>query len=158
MKNYVPGFSEELLYFGRQGKPFLKNGVQFNISHGGNYIVLAVSCDCDGVGVDVEPIREMDYYRNILPYAMSEGERRFVGSDAKRAACILTRKESLFKCLGEGVEDPGDMPDVISDTVPFAGHIIRLDSTGSDAHIFSVAWRKAGTDDIQKIRNFTVFI
>ena len=87
MKQYLPGFSEKLIAFGREGKPFLPGGVPFSISHGGNYAVLAWCEGAEGVGVDVEPIRDMEYYRPILPHFMT----------------IWTRKESLYKCVGEGI-------------------------------------------------------
>ncbi len=143
MKHYVPGFSEERLYYGEQGKPFLRGGMPFSISHGGNFIVLTVCRDAESIGVDVENIREIEWYRDILPCSMTENERMFVGDSANRAVFIWTRKESLFKCSGEVITDISDLPEVIQDRVFFCGHPVVLNSRESDNHIFSVAWRGA---------------
>ena len=142
---FKPGFSEELLRFGAQGKPFLAGGVPFSVSHGGDLIVLAVCEDADGVGVDTEPVREMGYYRDILPVAFSGREQRYIGSDAGKAVRIWTRKECLYKCVGEGIDDISGLPEVIGDEVLFLGHLCRLVSIETDGHIISAACYGADT-------------
>ena len=87
---------------GEQGKPELAGeGPCFNLSHGGNYAVLAVSDD--SVGVDVEPIGEK------IPIAIP---RRFLRPDELawleedlspiRFAQLWTRLESALKADGRG--------------------------------------------------------
>ena len=139
MRRCLPGYSEALLCTGKAGKPFLRDGVPFSISHGGNYIVLAWCAGAEGIGVDAEPIREMEYYQAILPYSMTAKERDAVGGDAGTAVRIWTRKESLYKCVGEGVSDFRELPEVLEDRVLFSGRLCRLKSWEEEDHAFSVA-------------------
>ena len=141
LKQHLPGYSEEMLRTGKEGKPFLPGGPAFSISHGGDFVVLAVDGSSEGIGVDVEPIREMEYYKTILPYAMTDTEKRTVGEDAKCAVRIWTRKESLYKCVGEGVSDFLELPEVLEDQVFFFGKLCRLHSWEREGHMFSVASR-----------------
>ena len=143
MKQYLPGFSEKIIAFGRDGKPFLPGGVPFSISHGGNYVVLAWCEGAEGVGVDVEPIRDMEYYRPILPRFMTMTERSAAGDDARKAVYIWTRKESLYKCIGEGISDFSELPEVLEDDVNFCGMPCRLKSWEKEEHIFSSALRNS---------------
>ncbi len=152
MKHFVPGFSDDLLRFGTQGKPFLENGVPFSISHGGDHVVLAVCEECRGIGVDAEPVREMEYYKDMLPFMMNEAERGFVGGDAHRAVRIWTRKESLYKSVGEGISDVRELPDVREDRVVFAGDVFLLRSMEEDGHSLSIAVHGVGTMPEHTIR------
>ena len=142
MKHCLPGYSASHLRKGPDGKPFLAGGVPFSLSHGGNYIVLAWcedAPDIAGVGVDVEPVRDMAYYQAILPCFMTAEERSTAGGDAAQAVRIWTRKESLYKCSGEGVSDFLQLPPVHHDRVLFQGKPARLTSWEACGHSFSAA-------------------
>ena len=141
LKHQLPGYAEALLYTGADGKPFLKNGTAFSLSHGGDYIVLAWCEGAEGIGVDVEPIREMEYYRAILPFAMAEREITAVGESGREAVRIWTRKESLYKSVGEGVSDLRELPEVLAERMWFLGKPCLLTSWEEDGHSFSVALR-----------------
>ncbi len=144
MREYLPGFSEERLTAGRDGKPFLPGGAAFSVSHGGDYAVLALCEGAAGVGVDVEPIREMAFYREILPRYTTPEEREAVGESAEKAVWVWTRKESLYKCFGEGVSDLGELPAVLEDRAALFGQPCRLRSWGRAGHVFSAAVRGSG--------------
>jgi 4'-phosphopantetheinyl transferase len=103
MEHCIPGWSEARFYTGRDGKPFLLNGVPFSVSHGGDYAAVAWCDGAEGIGIDVEPIREIEYYRDILPYAMTEGEQKQAEGNAAMAVRIWTRKEAYLKMTGEGI-------------------------------------------------------
>ena len=138
-EKHLPGWSESRLYTGKDGKPFLEGGVPFSLSHGGDYIVLAWCAGAEGVGVDVEPVRDMGYYRDILPCAMSVRERKSVGGNAEKAVRVWTRKESLYKCVGEGFSDFSSLPEVLEDRVLFMEKPCRFRSWEETGHVFSVA-------------------
>ena len=77
----------------KNGKP-RKEGVYFNVSHGGEYVVLALAPY--EVGVDVEPVKGTE--EDIFSHIATEEER----------ACddfylVWTLKESLLKCVGSGI-------------------------------------------------------
>ena len=141
MQKYLPGFSEDRLWTGKQGKPFLRGGPAFSISHGGNYVALAWDEKAGGVGVDVEPIGEMEYYQSILPFYTTAEEQKAIGSDARKAVWVWTRKESLYKCVGEGVSDFLELPATLENQIQFFGAPCRLDSWEKEKHMFSVALR-----------------
>ena len=144
MKRYLPGFSEDRLWTGKDGKPFLRGGPAFSVSHGGAYAALAWDENAEGVGVDVEPIQEMGYYQPILPFYATAEEREAVGNDAKKAVWVWTRKESLYKCVGEGVSDFRELPKTLEEHVLFFGMPCRLASREKNGHMFSLALRGAG--------------
>ena len=139
MEHCIPGWSEASFYTGRDGKPFLLNGVPFSVSHGGDYAAVAWCDGAEGIGIDVEPIREIEYYRDILPYAMTEDEQKQAEGNAAMAVRIWTRKESLYKCVGEGFSDFSELPPVLGDRVMFLGLPCRFNSWQEEGHSFSVA-------------------
>ena len=141
MKNCLPGYSEEGLSFGGKGKPFLREGPAFSISHGGDFVVIAWNEEAEGVGIDVEPIRDMEYYRSIIPMFANAEEQQAIGSDASAAARVWTRKESLFKSVGEGVSDLRELPGTLYDHVMLLGVQCAVTSWAEDGHMFSVAIR-----------------
>ena len=141
LKRCLPGYSEALHYMNVNGKPFMRDGVPFSISHGGNYIALAWCEGAGDIGVDVEPIRETEYYRAILPRFMTSGELNAVGENAKDIVRVWTRKESLYKCVGGRISDVRELPEVLEKRVLFGGAECFLSSWEKDGHMFSVALR-----------------
>jgi len=86
------------------GKPYLPGGAFFNLSHSGNYAVLAVS-PCE-VGVDVE---------QVAPYSQAVAEKCFTAPEREwlsRQSCgqaffkLWTGKESVMKATGLGLRMP----------------------------------------------------
>lgn len=91
-----------------QGKPYLKQGPEFNIAHSGAYGVIAVSDR--RIGVDVEVLRPMDNAAGLV--------RRFFSSEEQQQFAALpevwklagffrgwTAKEALLKAVGVGLID-----------------------------------------------------
>ena len=140
MKEHLPGWSVDLLRTGKDGKPFIEGGPAFSISHGGDYVVLAWDDEAESLGVDVEPIQNMDYYRPIISAFATVEEEKAIASDPEKAAWVWTRKESLYKCIGEGFSDMLELPSVLEDRVELAGAIYCLCSRKKDSHMFSLAF------------------
>lgn len=141
LEHCLPGYDEERLRTGRDGKPWLPKGPAFSISHGGDYVVLAWEEGAAGIGVDVEPIRDWAYYEDMLPLYATEVEQKAMGQAADKAIWVWTRKESLYKCVGEGIEDFLELPEVLADEVTFLGKACQLGSWEKEGHLFSVAVR-----------------
>ena len=97
LKKYLP--SEDIKE-SSSGKPYLENGPFFNVSHSGEYVVLAVHPKRD-VGVDIERIKEnkLDGIRFIL----NEEEQKV--ADLETLFLIWSNRESLIKCMGTGIKD-----------------------------------------------------
>ena len=93
------GVSEEgLLREGPEGKLSLPGGPEFNLSHSGDWIVLAL--DPLPLGVDVECL-EPQQLRAALRVSGPE-ERAWLGSDLDRATRLWTWKEARLKATGQG--------------------------------------------------------
>lgn len=87
---------------GQRGKPSLPSAKPFNLSHSGDYAVLAVSSG--SVGVDLERIRPIDWVK-ISARFFHPFERAFLAESADPQAAffwIWTLKESYLKAEGLG--------------------------------------------------------
>ena len=54
--HHVLGIDESALHYGAYGKPYVPGNVEFNLSHGGSWVILA--SDSRPLGVDIEPLQE----------------------------------------------------------------------------------------------------
>lgn len=84
--------------------------VYFNVSHSGDYAVIAVSSDAE-VGVDIEQIRAGRPFSDLARRFYSPGENRWlqsIGSERQAEAfCrIWSVKEAVLKCEGLGLSVP----------------------------------------------------
>lgn len=90
------------------GKPFLPDqpDFHFNLSHSGNWVVLA--CGASAVGVDVECIRSGTDLKAVARRFFSEEEQRYVFAAEnlreQRFFEIWTGKESYLKYSGVGLK------------------------------------------------------
>ncbi len=87
---------------GKRGKPHLPDETPFNITHAGDYAVLALSKQA--VGVDLEWIRPIDWNRIANRFFHPE-ERAYLDESSDPAAgffTIWTLKESYLKAEGFG--------------------------------------------------------
>lgn len=87
---------------GGRGKPSLRSAKPFNLSHSGDYAVLAVSCN--SVGVDLERIRPIDWER-ISARFFHPSEQAYLSQSADPRTAffwIWTLKESYLKAEGLG--------------------------------------------------------
>lgn len=97
--------TDEELVKNPYGKPALKNGgKQFNLSHSGDYVALAV--DVQPVGVDIERIKNAD--PAVAQRCFQKAELAYVFEDNEiadeRFFSIWTLKESLMKATGLGLQ------------------------------------------------------
>ena len=98
----VLGITEKDLSVGEHGKPFCKTSeYRFNLSHSGNYCVLAVFDS--NVGVDIELRRDISV--NTAKRTLTDAEYAFAADDIRSNFFdIWTTKESIYKFLGIGVD------------------------------------------------------
>lgn len=82
------------------GKPYCHDlPLQFNLSHSGDLVVMAVSAR--EIGVDLERLRpvRLDAARRIA----APEELAYIGDSPTRFLQIWTLKEAYFKCIGTGL-------------------------------------------------------
>lgn len=86
------------------GKPYLPGDVFFNLSHSGDYVVLAVA-PCE-VGVDIE--RVTPYSKSIANKCFTAAELEWLSEQACNQAFfkLWTGKESVMKATGLGFRMP----------------------------------------------------
>lgn len=111
LANYT-GVAPQDLVFDRTptGKPVLKNAphpLSFNISHSGDYLVLAV-CAGQALGIDLEQVNERRNWRAIAEryFHPDEIAQLLALPEAEQCANFYYRwtlKEAFFKALGTGI-------------------------------------------------------
>ncbi|MEN6593847.1 MAG: 4'-phosphopantetheinyl transferase superfamily protein [Clostridiaceae bacterium] len=87
---------------GKRGKPFLTDHRPFNITHAGDYAVLALSGET--VGVDLERVRPINWSRVAERFFHPDEQRFLAESDDPQTMFFLiwTLKESYLKAEGQG--------------------------------------------------------
>jgi len=89
-------------------KPFIKNGnqnnLQYNLSHSGDAILLAVAKS--PIGADVEFINHDFGYRDVLADNFSPGEVNYIteADSIHRFFKLWTRKEAITKATAQGLD------------------------------------------------------
>lgn len=136
------GIGEDKLKYNSLGKPYIENGLYFNVSHSKEYIVFAKSKE--KIGIDIELIDENNM--SILDYVFDINEKEYVvkGNDEltsiERLTKLWTIKESVFKASGtEKRIEPRDI--VVSDDkrISFLDEIYNIYTLKEFGHIISIA-------------------
>lgn len=87
------------------GKPYVVDAPAFNLSHSGNYVVLAFSEEPDAkIGVDVEHIKVIDYLK-VGKTVYGEEELQWLAESPDQQLAFFrlwARKESVLKAYGSG--------------------------------------------------------
>lgn len=84
------------------GKPFIDNWFEFNISHSGDFVVFGY--DVSRVGLDIEKIESIDY--NLFIDNFHFEESRFIEKSKSKILDfynIWVKKESILKAIGVGI-------------------------------------------------------
>lgn len=93
--------------YNKLGKPFIKGDKYFNISHSGEYVVLAISDDV--VGIDIENHNrayDESTSERLQKKIMSVNEQKYMMSSENKVEDFVkfwTLKESYLKWTGEGI-------------------------------------------------------
>ena len=102
--NQEPG--ELAFETGPHGKPFLRSGPAFNISHSGKYLALAVRSS-GRVGIDIEVVRDSPDLSALASRYFTESERREIAKSpdgvTRAFFRVWVRKEAFLKATGFGL-------------------------------------------------------
>lgn len=92
---------------GDNKKPYLLGNdgdvLHYNLSHSGNWIVLAVAQS--PLGADVEFVDPAFPFQDILEDNFSREEVDYIGTSTERFFALWTRKEAFLKATGQGLGD-----------------------------------------------------
>lgn len=130
------------VHYSKEGKPFVDGELYFNISHSGDYVVLA---EADSpVGVDVERVADIGINDGLKNIALTEREKLWVKDSLLRFYVVWTRKESLIKCEGGGfISEPNQIETLddenFDEPVNYRGKFYRIESFMLDEHVVSSA-------------------
>lgn len=94
------------------GKPVADNGLHFNLSHSGEYVLFALS-DKE-IGCDIEKSRNINPEK-LGKIVFCDNELLKIKNASDKEQCFFdlwTRKESLLKCIGKGFHQNSKSVDV----------------------------------------------
>lgn len=97
----VHGRSQDEIIVSDNGRPIIE-GLDFNISHSGKYVMMVISDD--KVGCDIERIKGRNY--SVAKRYFSEGEKNYLDESTDKDLSfyrIWTARESYIKYTGEGI-------------------------------------------------------
>ncbi|MCQ2752800.1 MAG: 4'-phosphopantetheinyl transferase superfamily protein [Bacilli bacterium] len=90
----------------RNGKPYLAGQkIYFNLAHGGDYVIAAISEE--KIGVDVESTKREEEIDKLTSYVFNRAEQNGYQQSHHRSMFfyrIWTLKESYIKCVGKGLQ------------------------------------------------------
>ena len=98
MKKILEITDDDIILYNEHGKPFLKEGPFFNISHSRRYAVIAVSEN--KIGIDIEMHQSPS--ERLIDRCFTEDEATFAKLSTKNFQRIWTAKEAVLKLLGTG--------------------------------------------------------
>lgn len=125
-------------YTSENKKPGI-DGIEFNVSHSGNFVAIALSST--KIGIDIERVDEAFEFKKLLPSCFNKQESDFISSgDAlSNFYTLWTRKEALLKATGEGLIDTLPLLNCLSETIDRNGATFRLSTREiQDGYIFSL--------------------
>ncbi len=102
--------TEILIKYSQDNKPYLSTAtnslasIQFNLSHSGDYVVLAASCDrsVKEIGVDIEQINAGVAVNELAEIVFSATEQQIMANSSTNFFKLWTKKEALLKAMGCG--------------------------------------------------------
>lgn len=93
----------EKIKYNTNGRPYLNNNIDFNISHSGEYIICAIS-ETTKLGIDIEKITSIDF--NNFKSVMNREQMTNITNSKKPIKTFFnywTIKESCIKADGKGL-------------------------------------------------------
>ncbi|PWS33751.1 4'-phosphopantetheinyl transferase family protein [Pedobacter paludis] len=122
-------------------------GAEFNISHSGNHLLVAVNVST--IGVDIELIKKDFNFESILETCFNPNEIEVINQSEDKSLKfynLWTRKEALLKATGEGLVDNLSAIDCLSNPVSRNGSGYRIKSFMLDGnYIASLAILSSST-------------
>ena len=128
MDEGISGLAGEWEY-NEYGKPNIKGGLHFSISHCKAGIAVAV--DDQPIGIDIEAIRHAD--EELIERVMNEQERKQIKTD-RDFTRLWTGKEAVVKAQGVGISSFEQLQKVLAENEEWI-----VESVEKENYIYSIA-------------------
>ena len=137
LSGFVQRASASIQFTNSGNKKPAVDGIEFNISHSGNLILVAVGQTA--VGIDIELVMPDFDFSLLLDSSFSARERLHIGSKLSFYE-FWTRKEAVLKASGEGLTDGMNEFECLDNLVLRKGLSYELKTFRTDEqYIFSLA-------------------
>lgn len=153
------GIEEDKLKYNSLGKPYIENGLYFNVSHSKEYIVFVKSKE--KIGIDIELMDENNM--SILDYVFDRDEKEYIEKGKDELTCIerLTKlwtiKESVFKASGtEKKIEPRDIVVTDDKRVSFFNEIYNIYTLKEFGHMITIASANK-YEDIKLVKDKVIY-
>ena len=103
LNEYIGKENVNKIKYVENGKPYIENGIHFNISHSGEYVVIAI--DNNIVGIDIEK-REDRQVDKLIKKVFTNEEQNYIAKQEDKIGVfykLWTLKESYMKYTGKGL-------------------------------------------------------
>ena len=120
------------------GKPRAESGVCFNLSHSGDWVMLAVGEK--EIGCDIEQLRQTDALR-MGRVVYTDAELELLRGSRDRLGCfyaLWTKKEALLKCMGKGFHRAAKTVEVTGDLFAEDGDVFYFKTMAFSDYTVSV--------------------
>ena len=139
--------SKEPVLYKENGKPYFANGPYFNISHSGDYVIMAIANK--EVGVDIEKNKPKDM--SMLLKIFNEAEAKMIKEHAD-FYYLWCAKESLIKCIGGSINHIKEIPSLpLNGLKTFKGKDYQCKTFIYQDHIISITLE--GNEEFEVIVN-----
>lgn len=144
----INSLSNEEILFNEMGKPYYQNGPFFNVSHSGQFVIMAVSNK--EIGVDIEENNNSDM--SPLIKIFNEAEVKLIKEHAD-FYYLWCAKESLIKCMGSSINKVKEVPSLpLNGLKTFKGKDYQCQTFIYEKHIVSIT-REGNEEFAVKIEN-----
>lgn len=136
------------------GKPRAQSGVCFNLSHSGDWALLAVA-DRE-IGCDIENIRLINTLR-LGKTVFTDAEMDALRQAPDRLGAFFTfwtKKEALLKCMGEGFHRAAKTVEVCGDSFAENGVVYHMQSVLFADYAIAVCVQNGAADVTTEIVRF----
>ena len=136
------------------GKPRAESGVCFNLSHSGDWVMLAVGEK--EIGCDIEQLRQTDALR-MGRVVYTDAELELLRGSRDRLGCfyaLWTKKEALLKCMGKGFHRAAKSVDVCADRFCEDGFTYHMQTKAFADYTLSVCVRCGAADTETELVHF----
>jgi 4'-phosphopantetheinyl transferase len=146
LSRFIPTSPADINFHQYGNKKPAVSGIEFNLSHSNQYIVIAVSPT--PIGIDIEYMKADFNFEVLSDMSFGLNEKAHINEEnlpLLNFYAIWTRKEALLKASGEGLVDNLNEIDCLPEIVIRNGYQYQIKSaTIEQEYMMSIACKKMG--------------